>query len=60
MVEDPTIHPLERRVYKQEWNPCDEYDGGKRKKKEYTDELGLKLAHLPFPNNGTRKLVGIC
>jgi len=23
------------------------------------DELGLKLAQLPFPSNGTRKLIGI-
>ena len=58
IVEAPTIHPLEQRVYKWEWNPC-----GKmmviKDKQGCIDELGLKLAQLPFPGNDARKLVGI-
>jgi len=35
IVEAPTIRPLERRIYKWEWNPCgkDEYGGGKIKRR---------------------------
>jgi hypothetical protein len=32
----------------------------KEKQKGYTDELGSILEQLPFPDNGARKLVGIC
>jgi hypothetical protein len=30
-----------------------------KEKQGYTDELGLKLAQLPFPGNGARMFVGI-
>jgi len=30
-----------------------------KEKERYMDELGLKLAQLPFSSNGARKLIGI-
>jgi len=30
-----------------------------KEKQGYTDELGVKLAQLPLPDNGARKLVDI-
>ena len=59
IVEAPTIHPLEWKVYKQEWNSCGKMNIVVKEKERYMDELGLKLAQLPFPGNGPRKLVGI-
>jgi hypothetical protein len=58
MVEAPIICPLEWRVYIWEWNPCGKMMVVKEKNKD-TRMIGLKLAHLLFPDNGTRKLVGI-
>ena len=58
MVEALIIHPLERKIGRWLWNPCRGKGNGK-KGKMINKRTWSKLAQLPFPGNGARKLVGI-